>query len=96
MVTLILTVPTFLAVTLPVEVTDAIPVFKDLNVYFVVSLAPPALTVVIFPTQMLEEPAFSVRFWAAFVIENLLRVTPSNLPFPVMVTVAFPAFILLL
>ena len=75
------------------EDTAAIVVSEDLNDF--VPLAPEMETVVVLPTAIGDATALAVMDWAALLILKVAVLVPVYLPFPVMVTVAVPASMLL-
>ena len=73
---MILTVPTFLAVTLPVDLsTVAIAVSEVLKDF--PPLFPVRLTVVVLPTGIVEVLAVAVIDWAALMMVNVFVIAPA-------------------
>ena len=73
---MILTVPTFLAVTLPVDLSTVAmavsEVLKDFPPLF-----PVRLTVVVLPTGIVEVLAVAVIDWAALMMVNVFVIVPA-------------------
>ena len=75
-VAVIFTVPTFLAVSFPVDLsTVAIEMSEDLKDF--VPFAPVMETVVVFPTAIDDAAAFVVMVWAALLILNVFVMVPE-------------------